>query len=124
VNDMEYWNKGLTKNDDTRLLKISKIMSKRMKGENHPFYGKKRPLLSKMISGKNHPLYGKHHSKESKEKMSQSQKKRLFENPKLIKRGKLNPMYGKIGERSPNFGKKRSAETKEKIIEFLKERCS
>jgi hypothetical protein len=35
------WNKGLTKDTDTRLLKSSMKLSENMKGENNHFFGKK-----------------------------------------------------------------------------------
>jgi hypothetical protein len=57
----------------------------KMKGENHPHYGKK---------GENHPKYGKSHSNDTKRKQSE----------RMI--GKNNPMYGKKGETSPSYGKK------------------
>lgn len=53
-------------------------------GENHPFFGKKREDFAKSISGENHPnygnkgilspRYGQKHTKETKEKISQSLK--------------------------------------------------
>jgi len=46
--------KGIPKSEEHK-----KKISERMSGENHPFYGKKRPEHSKKISGKNNYLYGK-----------------------------------------------------------------
>lgn len=53
-------------------------------GENHPFFGKKRPDISKAFSGNGHPnygnigelspRYGSKHTEETKEKISQSLK--------------------------------------------------
>lgn len=45
--------------------KISKALKGKYVGENNPMYGKK---------GENHPMYGKHHSKETKQKISESKK--------------------------------------------------
>ena len=58
-------------------------------------YGTRTKRASESIRGENHPLYGKHHSKETKKKMSESNK-------------------GK------NKGKHRSKETKKKISEKMK----
>jgi len=62
-----------------------------MSGENHPFYGKKRPEFSE----ENHPFYGKKRPEHSK-RMS----------------GENHPMYGRTGENSPNYGKKRPEHSK------------
>ena len=64
----------------------------RVKGENHPMWGKMGPLTGK--KGKDHPAYGK-------------------VGPWTGKKGKDHPMYGKIGywagkkgEGTPNYGKR------------------
>ena len=44
-------------------------------------------ISSKRVKGKNHPMYGRHHTKETKEKMSKSHKGKSD--------GDKNPMYGK-----------------------------
>jgi hypothetical protein len=87
--------------------------SNRMRGENHPNYGKR---------GKNNRRYGKSHSEETKIKMSEKMK------------GKNNHRYGKSpseetkrklseaikGEKHPAYGKSHSEEHKIKISEKLK----
>jgi hypothetical protein len=54
----------------------------KMKGKNHPNYGKRSFF------------YGKSHLEQSKRKLSEKM------------RGENNPMYGKTGENSPSYGKK------------------
>lgn len=78
--------------------------SERMKGEGNPMYGKKRPDARERLlkdnpiykvdtSGKNHWAYGKTFSKETRNKMSKSQKGK--------RKGEKNPMYGVTGEDHP-----------------------
>jgi hypothetical protein len=54
----------------------------KMKGKNHPHYGKRSTF------------YGKSHSNDSKRKLSEK------------RRGENNPMYGRKKENSPSYGKK------------------
>ena len=57
-----------------------------MEGENNPNYGKECPWKGKVgpqkgkLSGKNNPMYGKHHTKETKQKISNAMKGRVGEN--------------------------------------------
>ena len=117
-----------------------KKISKSMKGENNPFFGKHHTQETKeKISKKfkenyireNHPFFGRHHTEETKQKISKKQKER-FKDPTK------NPMYGKhlseeakakiskankgrlAGENHPLFGKHLSEETKEKISKSRK----
>lgn len=57
------WSKGLTKETDERLLKLSKSVSNFRKGRflgvNNPFYGKKHTLKTRKIIGSYHWLGGK-----------------------------------------------------------------
>ncbi|KKK88671.1 hypothetical protein LCGC14_2740790, partial [marine sediment metagenome] len=57
------WNAGLTKENDSRVMKVSKKLS----GENNPMFGK---------YGEDHPLYGFHHTEESKAKISDAKRGR------------------------------------------------
>lgn len=41
-------------------------------GENHHFFGKKRPEHSKRVSGKMNPMFGEKHTEETRKKMSES----------------------------------------------------
>ena len=71
-------------------------------------------------SGKNHCWYGRHHTEESKKKMSESGKIKIFtdEHRKNISNslsGENHYLFGKIGKLSPMFGKHHSDETKKKI---------
>jgi hypothetical protein len=66
--------------------------SKKMKGKNHPMWGKHhskktRKKQSLALSGKNNPMYGKTHSKKIRKKLSKSSKKKCG--------GKNNGMWGK-----------------------------
>ena len=72
-------------------------------GENHPFFGKKRPD----ISGENHPFFGKKRPDIS-EKMSGER------NPMFGRSGENSPAFSRSGENSPNFGKKRPEMSGEK----------
>ena len=108
-------------------------MGKSKKGDKNPFYGKH---FSDEAIKKNRIAHtGKLHTSETRQKMTESQKKRYEENPeiktKLSERmsGEGNPNFGKPisdaqklllsaakqGERHPNFGKHHSPETIEKI---------
>lgn len=95
--------------------------------------GEKNGMFNRgdIISGKKHHMFGKHHSKNTKNKISNGNKlyKKLYPdlNPskllhvKLKKslkmRGKNNPMYGKFGIQNPMYGKhfNHSKETKLKM---------
>jgi hypothetical protein len=63
-------------NNPNKLLKGSKILSDRVKGEKNGMYGKKhteefKDHLRKMNSGENGSFYGKKHTDEAKEKIRQ-----------------------------------------------------
>ena len=96
-------------------------ISESLKGDNAPWYGKRRSEETKVKIGQaskerwsnpgNHPMYGKHHTEESKEKMSESHKGKILSDEhkeKLSKAnsGENNPMYGVhlYGEDNPNYG--------------------
>jgi len=118
--------------------KISEKSKGRLKGENHPNYGKRvsestrekmreshkgqnkgrkaseeqKINMSKAQKGKQvgelNPMFGKTHSEESKEKMREKAKER-FSIPENIW------MLGKKGELNPNYGKKLSEEAKQNM---------
>ena len=129
------WSKGLTKETDERLKKLSdlygKKYSKLYKGKQDSaetklrksiaHKGKKRPPRSKEwcenISiarkgkncGENNPLYGKHPISPNKGRTwSEEYKQKMSESQKGLQAGEKNPMYGK----------KRSKEWKEKHREW------
>jgi hypothetical protein len=128
--------------DGIRGFSHSEETKKKMSGENHPFFGKKRPDMSKKMSGENNymfgkrgekcPNFGRHYSEETRKLMSEKRAgekhpmfgKHLSEETKQKisekKKGRNNPMYGKTGELHPRFGRHHSEETKRKIIETRK----
>ena len=71
-------------------------ISKSLKGENHPMYGKSiseeaKKNLSESRIGEKNPMYGKHHSDEARARMSKARKKEKHphwkEYPRIIKAG-------------------------------------
>ena len=62
------WNKGLTKENNNRVLKYS-IKRKGVPGKKHTEEWKK--VMSSKMSGTNNPFYGKKHSKETLQKISE-----------------------------------------------------
>ncbi len=87
------WSKGLTKETDPRLKKTSDSM----RGENHPFYGKRR-------------------SEAVKEKISETMKRSFMSGSREILRGEKHPYFGKPAW---NSGIPRTEETKRKISETV-----
>jgi len=87
-------------NHYSKCPKIRDNISNKMKGKNHPNYGKKRPNHSKQMMGEKNPMYGKtrNHIEKTKKKISEAIK----------------------GKNHPNYGKKRSEETKIKIGKYHK----
>jgi hypothetical protein len=58
------------------------MMSKRMSGEKHRYYGQTLPeatkkKLSDALSGENNPMFGKTHSEEVRQKISESRKNQV-----------------------------------------------
>lgn len=86
--------------------KFAEIASLRMKGENHPNYGK--PPWNKGLPSWNR---GKNFSEETRKKMSEAKEGKC--------NGEKNPMYGKP---SPNKGKQTSEKTREKMSKSAKAR--
>ena len=132
------WNKGLTKETDERVKKMSESLKGRKLSEEHKrkigeggkgrivseetrkkmsviMKGKNNPMCGVHLYGKDNPFYGKKHSKETLKKISKSLT------------GKNNPMYGKHHSeetkkkiRDAVIGRKMSEETKRKISEANK----
>lgn len=82
------------KRSDESKRKMSEARIGKYCGENHPFYGKKRPEISKRMSGENNPNYGKQHSDETKQKMSESQKRKLHTYATKVKQSKSKNTSG------------------------------
>lgn len=89
------WNKGLTKetNKIMALIALKKIglkrpdQSKRMKGKNHPFFGKKHSMKTKKMMGKNHwTKNGKWSKEEIKKKIGKHKKGKTYEELYEIKK--------------------------------------
>jgi hypothetical protein len=77
-------------NNPNKLLKGSKILSDRVKGEKNGMYGKKhteefKDHLRKMNSGENGSFYGKKHTNEAKEKIRQKKIGKKF-SPEVIEK--------------------------------------
>lgn len=86
--------------------KFAEIASLRIKGENHPNYGK--PAWNRGVPAWNK---GKHWSEETRKKMSEAKRGKYD--------GENNPMYGVP---SPNKGKHTSVKTRKKMSESAKAR--
>ena len=87
-----------------RSIEYCKEHSLRMKGENHPMWGKKHTLEWIENNSKSH--MGKKLSEETKKKMSESRKglKRTEETKKKMSEslsGDKNPMFGRTGDKNP-----------------------
>ena len=100
-------------NNPNKLLKGSKILSDRTKGEKNGMYGKKhteevKQHLRKMYSGENGNFYGRKHTEEAKEKIRQKQIGRKF-SPEVIEKLKM---------RFPGTSHPMSKLTEEQIIEI------
>lgn len=91
--------------EDAR-IKFAELASLRMKGENHPNYGK--PAWNRGVPL---PNKGKHWSEETRKKMSESKKGKYD--------GENNPMYRVP---SPNKGKHMSVNTRKRMSESAKAR--
>ena len=70
----------------------SEYQSKLQSGENHPNFGKKRPLETRIKISKSNK--GKKHSEETKRHLSEMAKKRDWSNFHPNHKGKNNPRYG------------------------------
>lgn len=89
VNNLEWCTSEYNANYGTRNERISdknigriiteeqkKKQSEKMSGENHPFYGKKRPKHSERMKGEKNPFFGKTHTEETKKKISETRNKK------------------------------------------------
>ena len=103
----EYYNRPacelifLTKSEHTRLHNLGKPSG--MKGKHHS--EESRNKMSESQKGENNPRFGKHHSAESRKKISEA------------KKGENNPMFGKPAW---NKGKQHSPEARKKMSESKK----
>lgn len=111
--------------------KMSKSISKAIKGENNPMYGKepwnkgkhlteetkkKLSVAMSKYTGENSGMYGKHHTKETRRKISEA-KKNISEE---TRRKMSEAAKHKLGEKNPMFGKHHNEETKNKLSELRK----
>lgn len=115
------WNKGLTKetNKIVALSALKKVglkrpnQSERMKGKNHPFFGKKHSMKTKKMMGKNHwTKNGKWSKEEIKKKIGNCKKGKTYEEiygkekSKIIKDKMRTKQEGKIGYKHTEKTKK------------------
>lgn len=131
-------------NNPAKRPEVRKKISKSLKGvyvgdKNHMRQEKYRKMFSDMWTGKKNPMYGKKHSKESREKMSISQKKRppdseetrknkskskkgipkSEEHKKKLSEANIKNKASK-GKNNPFYGKRHTEETRKKISEHRK----
>jgi len=102
-------------NNPNKLLKGSKILSERVKGEKNGMYGKKhtdefKEYLRKINSGENGNFYGRKHTKESKEKIRQKRLGTKF-SPESIE---------KLKKRFPGTTHPKSKLNEEQILKIYK----
>ena len=107
--------KGKVFSEETK-RKISKAKEK-----NYVEHPRLKEYLRLINTGKNNPNFGKHHTKETKRKISLSNKgkklsKESCENIRLAKLDKKNPMYGKSGILSPTWQGGKSFEPYDKTF--------
>lgn len=107
---------NVKRNSPMTTEKTKKIISEALKC-NKWNLGKKRTKevkekQSKVKKKDKNPFFNKKHSKESREKMSKSQKGR-----KDSKETKIKKSIARIGDKNPMYGKKHTQETIEKIKE-------
>lgn len=131
-------------NNPSKRPEVRERISKNLKGvyvgeKNHMKQEKYRKLFSDMWMGEKNPMYGKKHSKESKIKMSISQKKRPPETEETkIKRSKAKKGITKTeehkrkisetfkikkissGKNNPFYGQRHSKETRNIISKYRK----
>ena len=88
----------LAKDYESAMKDAAEVLSKAFKGKHHSKETKNK--MSEMMKGENNPMYGKKRSAESKQKISKAKK----------------------GKPSPNKGKPKSAEHKKKLSEINKVR--
>lgn len=108
---------GLTHSEEAR-----QKMSKALKGENNPNFGKTtseetREKMSEAHKGEKHHMFGKKHSNEVKQKLSEALKgeKSLNFGKTFSEETRQKMSESKKGIPSPNKGKTRSEEDKQKI---------
>lgn len=102
------WSKGLTKETDVRLKKLSesnigKKLSEETKNKlrqsmKEQYKSGKRKITIPKLSGKQHGMYGKTHTPEVRKKLSESLTGR-----KLTKEHKINIGLGQEGEKGSNW---------------------
>ena len=98
-----------------------KNMSRAQSGEKNPMYGKSGELNHMYgRTGTDSPLFGKHHSEETKNKISESNKGKVFSEEHKLK---ISQNHANVsGEKNPNYGKPRPNDVRQKISDTKKKR--
>lgn len=108
-NKMSEAHKGIKHSKETR-----ELMSLVLKGENNPMWGKRgkeTPMYGKR--GKDCHNYGKKHTKEAKQRMSESRKGKMS--------GKNNPMYGKTAGNAKKVLVTNNLTSESKVFDSVKD---
>jgi len=77
----------------------------------------RRKAKSRKMSGENNPFYGRRHTKETIAKIEKSWTPERREKESARVSGENNPMYGRTGKDSPRYGKRNTEEARARISE-------
>jgi group I intron endonuclease len=105
------WNKGRIQSDEERAMR-SRMSAKPMLGKHHSKETRQKisESITPLVTGENNPFFGKHHSDEVKQKLRETNTGRKHTQEELTKMSQ------------GNTGKKRSEETLKRMSEAAKKR--